>query len=40
MTGYERSPDYGGRPVTWATWAGLALVVAAIVGWLLWSAPY
>lgn len=37
MTGYDKSPEYGGPPVTRWTYAGLLLVVAAIAGWMLWS---
>jgi len=37
MTGYDKSPEYGGRPVTWVAWAGLVAVIAAIAGWAIWS---
>lgn len=38
MTGYEKSPDYGGAPVTRWTYVGaavIAVVVVAIAVWIL-----
>lgn len=38
MTGYEKSPDYGGAPVTRRTYVGaavMAVVVVAIVAWMV-----
>lgn len=34
MTGYDKSPDYGGPP---ASWRSLVVIVACLVGYGLWT---
>ncbi len=36
MSGYEKSPDYGGPDPNWREWATLILVAAVGAGFLIW----
>lgn len=37
MTGYERSPDYGGPPPTWRLWVALAIGGVLLFGFVVWA---